>query len=72
MFLDRHVPRVSSEYERFSIISEMRSRALAQVQRCIDEGMFPATTHAEVALRLLFAPVIGIAALRVSNRMQPE
>ena len=72
VFLDRRVPRVSKEYERFSFISDMRSRALAQVQRCIDDGIFPATTDPEVALRLLFAPVIGIAALRVSNRMQPD
>jgi RND family efflux transporter MFP subunit len=66
------VPRVSKEYERFSFISDMRSRALAQVQRCIEDSIFPATTDAEVALRLLFAPVIGIAALRLSNRMQPD
>jgi len=72
VFLDRHVPRVSKEYERFSFISGMRSRALAQVQRCIEDGIFPATTDSEVALRLLFAPVIGIAALRLSNRMQPD
>jgi RND family efflux transporter MFP subunit len=72
VFLDRRVPRVSKEYERFSFISDMRSRALAQVQRCIHDGIFPATTDPEVALRLLFAPVIGIAALRVSNRMQPD
>lgn len=72
VFLDRHVPRVSREYERFSIISEIRNRALSQVERCIAEGMFPATTHAEVALRLLFAPILGIAALRVSNRTTPE
>src|SRR5688572_12923058 len=72
VFLDRHVPRVSKEYERFSFISDMRSRALAQVQRCIEDAIFPATTDAEVALRLLFAPVIGIAALRLSNRMQPD
>jgi RND family efflux transporter MFP subunit len=72
VFLDRHVPRVSREYERFSFISEMRSRALAQVERCIADGIFPATTHPEVALRLLFAPVIGIAALRLSNRLQPD
>ena len=39
------------------------------MQRCIAEGVFPATTHAEVALRLLFAPIIGIAALRLSNRL---
>jgi RND family efflux transporter MFP subunit len=72
VFLDRRVPRVSKEYERFSFISEMRNRARAQVERCIEDGIFPATTDPEVALRLLFAPVIGIAALRVSNRMQPD
>ena len=72
VFLDRRVPRVSKEYERFSFISEMRSRALAQVERCVECGIFPSTTDPEVALRLLFAPVIGIAALRVSNRMQPD
>jgi len=72
VFLDRHVPRVSKEYERFSFISAMRGRALAQVERCIAGGIFPAATDPETALRLLFAPVIGIAALRVSNRMQPD
>jgi RND family efflux transporter MFP subunit len=72
VFLDRHVPRVSKEYERFSFISDMRRRALAQVERCIEDGVFPATTVADVALRLLFAPVFGIAALRLSNRMQPD
>ena len=71
VFLDRHVPRVSKEYERFAFISEMRSRALARVQRCIADGLFPATTYAEVALRLLWAPIVGIAALRLSQRI-PE
>jgi RND family efflux transporter MFP subunit len=72
VFLDRHVPRVSREYERFSFISAMRGRALAHVERCIADGIFPAATDSETALRLLFAPVIGIAALRLSNRMQPD
>ena len=72
VFLDRQVPRVSREYERFAFISEMRSRALARVERCIAEGVFPATTHAEVALRLLWAPVVGIAALRLSRRMSDD
>jgi AcrR family transcriptional regulator len=71
VFLDRHVPRVSKEYERFAFISEMRSRALARVERCIAQGLFPATTHAEVALRLLWAPIVGFAALRLSQRI-PE
>lgn len=71
VFLDRHVPRVSKEYERFAFISEMRSRALARVERCIAQGLFPETTHAEVALRLLWAPIVGFAALRLSQRI-PE
>src|SRR5215510_4249350 len=71
VFLDRHVPRVSKEYERFAFISEMRSRALARVERCIAEGLFPETTYAEVALRLLWAPVVGFGALRLSHRI-PE
>jgi len=71
VFLDRHVPRVSKDYERFAFISEMRKRALARVERCIAEGLFPGTTHAEVALRLLWAPVVGFAALRLSHRI-PE
>jgi AcrR family transcriptional regulator len=71
VFLDRHVPRVSREYERFAFITEMRNRALSQVQRCIAEGVFPPTTYADVALRLLFAPIFGIVALRLSNRLAP-
>ena len=71
VFLDRRVPRVSREYERFAFISEMRSRVLAQVERCIAEHVFPGTTHAEVALRLLWAPIFGIAALRLSHRLAP-
>jgi AcrR family transcriptional regulator len=71
-FLDPRVPRVSKEYERFAFISEMRSRALARVDRCVAEGLFPPTTHAEVALRLLWAPIVGIAALRLSRRLPLE
>ena len=69
VFLDRQVPRVSQEYERFAFISEMRNRALARVERCVAEGLFPATTYAEVALRLLWSPIVGIAALRLSQRL---
>lgn len=72
VFLDRHVPRIGREYERFTFMAEMRDRALAQVQRCVGEGVFPATTNAEVALRLLFAPIFGIVALRLSHRLAPS
>jgi AcrR family transcriptional regulator len=72
VFLDPRVPRVSKEFERFAFISEMRNRALARVDRCVAEGFFPPTTHAEVAMRLLWAPIVGIAALRLSRRLPDE
>lgn len=72
VFLDRRVPRIGREYERFAFMSELKGRLMAQMQRCIDSGVFPATVHPQVALRLLWAPVLGIAALRLSERVSPE
>jgi len=72
VFLDRHVPRIGREYEQFAFMTELKARILARVQRCIDEGKLPATMHAEVALRLLWAPVIGITSFQLSQRMPPE
>lgn len=72
VFLDRHVPRIGREYEQFAFMSELKDRVLARVQRCIDKGVFPATMRADVALRLLWAPVIGITSSLVSGRMPPQ
>jgi AcrR family transcriptional regulator len=72
VFLDRRVPRIGREYERFAFMSDLKSRLLAQMQRCIDEGIFPSTVDADVALRLIWAPILGIAALRLSERLRPE
>ena len=71
VFLDRHVPRIGKEYQRLATIAEFRERIRARVQRCIDEQKFPATMHVDVALRLLFAPIFGLAALVLSQRLAP-
>jgi AcrR family transcriptional regulator len=72
VFLDRHVPRIGREYEQFAFMTDLKARVLARVQRCIDEGVLPATVRADVALRLLWAPVIGITSLQLSHRLPPE
>jgi AcrR family transcriptional regulator len=72
VFLDRHVPRIGRECEQFAFMTDLRNRVLARVQRCIDEGTFPATVHADVALRLLWAPIIGITSSQLSHRLPPE
>lgn len=71
VFLDRHVPRIGREYERFAFLAELKGRLRARVQRCIDEGLFPASQHADTALRLLWAPLLGIASMQLSNRLAP-
>lgn len=71
VFLDRGVPRISKEYERFAFMSELRDKTVTRMQRCIDTGVLPAALHIDAAMRLLFAPIIGFAALRLSKRLTP-
>jgi AcrR family transcriptional regulator len=72
VFLDRNVPRIGKESQQFAFIADMRERVLAKVQRCIDEQLFPASVRADVAMRLLWAPIIGITTFQLSNRMPPD
>ena len=72
VFLDRRVPRIGREYEQFAFMSDLKSRLKSQMQRCIDQGLFPSTVDAEVGLRLIWAPILGIAALRLSERLPRE
>lgn len=71
VFLDRHVPRIGPQSERFAFMVDIKSRLFARVQRCIDEGFFPRSLSAATGLRLLLAPVLGIASMRLSNRLAP-
>jgi AcrR family transcriptional regulator len=71
VFLDRRVPRVGRESERFTFMAEIRGMLVARVERCLREGLFPPTLSAFAALRLLWATVIGVATLRLSDRLMP-
>jgi AcrR family transcriptional regulator len=71
VFLDRHVPRIGPESERFAFMSEIKTSLLARAQRCVDDGLFPATLHPKVALRLLWVAVTGVVSLRLSHRLAP-
>jgi AcrR family transcriptional regulator len=72
VFLDRHVPRIGREYEQFAFMTDLKARILARVQRCIDEAVFPPTVRADVALRLLWASLVGIASMQLSHRLPPD
>jgi len=72
MFVDRSVPRISREYERFAFAREMRAQLIARVQQCIDEGVLPARVPAQVTVRLLTMALLGIAVLQLSDRLGPN
>lgn len=69
MFVDRTVPRISREYERFAFAREIKGHLIAQIQHCINEGIFPATVPSGAAFRLLTMGLLGVAVMRLSDRL---
>src|SRR5919201_1232419 len=53
MFLDRSVPRINREYERFAFVRETKRHLIDELQRGVEAGVFPANLNASVAVRLL-------------------
>src|SRR5262249_41572154 len=72
MFVDRCVPRISREYERFTFARESKRAVMEELERCVKANVFPATVKPSVALRVLTAGLIGVAALKLSDRMAPD
>ena len=42
MFVDRSVPRISREYERFAFARDRKQHIIEELQACIDAGELPA------------------------------
>jgi len=72
MFLERSVPRISREYERFAFAREIKGQIQAELQACIDAGDLPATLEPSAAMRMLTVGLLGISVLRLSDRLAPS
>lgn len=71
MFVDRSVPRISREYERFAFARELRARLAGEIQACIDAKLIPPTVNPMVAFRMLTMGLLGVAVMRLSDRLGP-
>jgi AcrR family transcriptional regulator len=71
MFVDRSVPRIAREYERFAFAREIKEQLIAHVAQCIDEGIFPQALPPVSVFRLLTAGLMGVAVMRLSDRLGP-
>jgi AcrR family transcriptional regulator len=71
MFVDRSVPRISREYERFAFVLETKRHLVVEIERGIEAGVFPATLNPFAAVRLLTVGLLGVAVLSLSERLAP-
>ena len=72
MFVDRSVPRISREYERFRFAREMKQHIIAEIAACIDAGDLPSTVDPRAAMRALSAGLVGVAVMRLSERIAAD
>lgn len=71
MFLDRSVPRISQDWERFGFVREMRKQLTERIQDAIDRGDFPPGSDPEVIFRVLMVSIQGVCMVRLCDRMAP-
>jgi AcrR family transcriptional regulator len=71
MFVDRSVPRISREYEGFAWVRKAKTQVHADLQECIATGVFPNNVVPSVAFRLLTVGLLGVASMRLSDRLGP-
>ena len=71
MFLDRSVPRISRDWERFGFVSEMKHDMIDRIRQAIDAGACPPDTAPQTVFRLLLTAVHGAAALNLCDRLAP-
>lgn len=69
MFLDRSVPRISQNWQRFGFVREMRTQLTGLIQQAIDAGDFPPTCNPEIVFRVLMVSIQGVAAMRLCERL---
>jgi AcrR family transcriptional regulator len=71
IFVDRSVPRISREYERFAFARDRKKHIADALQACIDAGELPGTLNTGAAIRTLMVGVLGVAVLSLSDRLGP-
>ncbi len=72
MFVDRTVPRIGRDWERFSFVVQMIDQVCKALRRAIDAGVFPPDTDPEVAFHILWAAVHGPATAALCQRLAPD
>ena len=71
MFLDRSVPRISKDWNRFGFVGEMRHEMVVRIEQAIESGAFPAGTEPNAVFRVLLTSLHGAATMKLCDRLAP-
>lgn len=71
MFVDRTVPRINKDWQRFGFIRDMKARLGATIRRAIDASQFPAGSQPDAIARVLMTATLGAAVCRLCHRGVP-
>jgi AcrR family transcriptional regulator len=71
MFVDRTVPQITEQWTGLAFVHQMLTHAASRIQRCIDAGIFPRGSDAEVVMHILWAALTGPAVIGSGCRLAP-
>ncbi len=71
MFVDRSVPQITEQWTGLAFVHQILALAAGRIQRCIDAGIFPPHTNAEVAMHQLWGALTGPAVIGSGCRLAP-
>jgi AcrR family transcriptional regulator len=71
MFTDRSVPSLSQDFQRFEFVHETTAAAEADIRACIERGQFSAKLDPAAALHVLWVGILGVATIRLAQRLAP-
>jgi AcrR family transcriptional regulator len=71
MFVDRSVPGISQDFQRFDFFQHVTARAEADIRACIERGQFTAALNPAAALHVLWVGMMGAATIGLAGRLAP-
>ena len=71
MFVDRSVPSLNQDFQRFEFFQETTARAEADIRACIDRGQFSQALNPAAALHVLWVGMLGAATIGLAGRLAP-
>jgi AcrR family transcriptional regulator len=71
MFIDRSVPSLNQDFQRFEFFQELTAGAEADIQTCIERQLFSRDLNPAAALHVLWVGVLGAATIGLAQRLAP-